>query len=78
MIHGQQASVLEAHMLRTIELPNGLFLIHHQGTGLTAVANEDGSYRHGVKAIWERWRASEDVGKARRTGSIPPLGTLGA
>ncbi len=70
---------------RSTIMPSGNILIRDMAAGLTAVANRDGSYRHGVKAVWERWRAvlsdhrlGEDSHQTRKTGTIPPLGTLGA
>ena len=41
--------------LRLTELPNGLFLIRDMASGLEAVANADGSWRHGVFAVWLAW-----------------------
>ena len=42
---------------RSTELANGLTLIRHIPSGLEATANPDGSYRSGVRGVWEKWMA---------------------
>ena len=42
-------------MIRTTNLPNGLTHIRHLSSGLTALANNDGSYRSGVHNVWLVW-----------------------
>ena len=41
--------------IRTQNLPNGFTLIRHMASGLTALANTDGTYRHGTRNVWRLW-----------------------
>ncbi len=54
-------------------LPNGLTLIRDLESGSEALANRDGSFRHGVRQVWKNWIVIVTAPDNRRPSTVPYL-----